>query len=156
SAYTYSYATLGEIVAWIIGWDLILEYAVGNMAVAVSWSGYFLKLLYSLFGLKLPLWMVSDHTTAVESVKSKSESLQYSSSTALPVIAGHQIALNLPALFIVLLLTALLVYGIKESARANTIAVVVKTAILIFFVAFGAFYLNPTNWQPFNPNGPTG
>src|SRR6266545_2790303 len=156
SAYTYSYATLGEIFAWIIGWDLILEYAVGNMAVAVSWSGYFVKLLYSLFGLKLPLWMVSDHATAVDMINNNSDALQYYSSTELPVIAGHHIALNLPALFIVLLLTVVLVYGIKESARANTIAVIVKTAILIFFVAFGAFYLNPTNWQPFNPNGFTG
>ena len=156
SAYTYSYATLGEIFAWIIGWDLILEYAVGNMAVAVSWSGYFVKLLYSLFGLKLPLWMVSDHATAVDMINNNSDALQYYSSTELPVIAGQHIALNLPALFIVLLLTVLLVYGIKESARANTIAVIVKTAILIFFIAFGAFYLNPTNWQPFNPNGFTG
>src|SRR5262252_1478785 len=156
SAYTYSYATLGEIFAWIIGWDLILEYAVGNMAVAVSWSGYFVKLLYSLFGLKLPLWMVSDHATAVDMINNNSDALQYYSSTELPVIAGQHIAFNLPALFIVLLLTVLLVYGIKESARANTIAVIVKTAILIFFIAFGAFYLNPTNWQPFNPNGFTG
>ncbi|HZS06158.1 MAG TPA: amino acid permease [Blastocatellia bacterium] len=153
SAYTYAYATLGEIFAWIIGWDLILEYAVGNMAVALSWSGYFIKLLYSLFGIKLPLWLVSDSTTATGLIQSNSDSLQYYSSTALPVVAGHQIAINLPALLIVLLLTVLLVYGIQESARANTVAVIVKTVILIFFIAFGAFYLNPTNWQPFNPNG---
>lgn len=155
SAYTYSYATLGEILAWIIGWDLILEYAVGNMAVAVSWSGYFVKLLAS-FGIKLPLWLVSDHTTARSMIESSSENLQYYSSAALPIIGGSEIAFNLPALLIVMLLTVLLVYGIQESARANTIAVIVKTAILIFFVAFGAFYLNPTNWQPFAPNGAMG
>ncbi|MFN0109325.1 MAG: amino acid permease [Blastocatellia bacterium] len=156
SAYTYSYATLGELFAWIIGWDLILEYAVGNMAVAVSWSGYFIKLLYALFGLKLPLWLVSDHTTATAMIKDNSENLQYYSSTVLPNLGGMEISLNLPALLIVLLLTVLLVYGIRESARANTIAVVIKMAVLIFFVAFGAFYVSPTNWTPFNPNGVSG
>lgn len=155
SAYTYSYATLGEIFAWIIGWDLILEYAVGNMAVAVSWSGYFVKFLYA-FGLKLPLWLVSDHTTAAAMIADKSENLQYYSSTVLPNIGGMEISLNLPALVIVLLLTVLLVYGIRESARANTIAVVIKMAVLVFFVAFGAFYVSPTNWTPFNPNGVSG
>lgn len=156
SAYTYAYATLGEILAWIIGWDLILEYAVGNMAVAVSWSGYFVKFLYALFGLKLPLWLVSDHTTAAAMIADKSDSLQYYSSTSLPIIGGYEIAFNLPALLIVLLITALLVYGIRESARANSMMVVVKVAILVFFVAFGAFYVTPTNWQPFAPNGFSG
>ncbi len=156
SAYTYSYATLGEIVAWIIGWDLILEYAVGNMAVAASWSGYFVKLLYSLFNMKLPLWLITDHKTAAGVIERGGEALQYYSSTSLPVIAGHQIAINLPALLIVMALTVLLVYGIKESASANTVAVIIKTTIVIFFIAFGAFYVNPTNWKPFTPNGFTG
>ena len=156
SAYTYAYATLGEIVAWIIGWDLILEYAVGNMAVAASWSGYFVKLLYSLFNLKLPLWLIADYKTAAGILETGGDALQYYSSTTLPVIGGHQIALNLPALLIVLLLTVLLVYGIKESARANTTAVIIKTAIVVFFIAFGAFYINPTNWKPFIPHGFTG
>ncbi len=156
SAYTYSYATLGEFIAWIIGWDLILEYAVGNMGVAASWSGYFVKLLYSLFGLKLPLWLVTDHKTASSIIAQGPEALQYYSSTSLPVVAGQEIALNLPAFLIVMLLTALLVYGIKESARANAAAVIVKTAIIVFFIALGAFYVNPTNWQPFIPNGFTG
>jgi len=156
SAYTYSYATLGEIFAWIIGWDLILEYAVGNMAVAVSWSGYFIKFLYALLGLKLPLWLVSDHTTARSMIESNSENLQYYSSTVLPNIGGWEISVNLPALLIVLLLTVLLVYGIRESARANSIMVVVKVAVLVFFVALGGFYLSPGNWQPFAPNGMTG
>ncbi len=156
SAYTYSYATLGEFIAWIIGWDLILEYAVGNMGVAASWSGYFVKLLYSLFELKLPLWLVTDHKTASSIIAQGPEALQYYSSTSFPVVAGQEIALNLPAFLIVMLLTALLVYGIKESARANSAAVIVKTAIIIFFIALGAFYVNPTNWQPFIPNGFTG
>jgi APA family basic amino acid/polyamine antiporter len=153
SAYTYSYATLGELIAWIIGWDLILEYAVGNMAVAASWSGYFVKLLYSLFGVKLPLWLITDHKTAAGMIERGGDALQYYSSTSLPVVAGYEISINLPALLIVLVLTALLVYGIKESAGANTAAVIIKTAIIIFFIAFGAFYVNPTNWQPFVPNG---
>src|SRR3989442_7964668 len=106
SAYTYSYATLGEIVAWIIGWDLILEYAVGNMAVAVGWSGYFVKLCGSLFGLKFPLWAVTDYRTAGDLIKNGSDALKDFSSTTLPVIAGHPIALNLPALLIVAGLTS--------------------------------------------------
>src|SRR5205823_7724215 len=120
SAYTYSYATLGEIIAWIIGWDLILEYAVGNMAVAVGWSGYFVRLCGSLFNLKFPLWLVNDHTTATGIVAQGGDTLANYSSTTLPTIAGHPIALNLPALLIVAAVTALLVYGIRESARTNT------------------------------------
>src|SRR3989440_2733967 len=89
SAYTYSYATLGEIVAWIIGWDLILEYAVGNMAVAASWSGYFVKLLYSLFNMKLPLWLITDHKTAAGIVAQGGEALSNFSSVTIPTIAGY-------------------------------------------------------------------
>src|SRR3954453_10006887 len=100
SAYTYSYATLGEIIAWIIGWDLILEYAVGNMAVAVGWSGYFVRLCGS-FGIKFPLWLVQDHGTATTLVSAGGDTLNNFSSTVLPVIAGHTIAFNLPAIIIV-------------------------------------------------------
>src|SRR5215467_2583513 len=153
SAYTYSYATLGEIVAWIIGWDLILEYAVGNMAVAVGWSGYFVKLCESLFGIKFPLWAVTDHQTALTILGTGGEALNDFSSTTLPVIADHTIALNLPALVIVVLVTILLVYGIRESARANTTIVIVKVAVVVFFIAFGSFMIHPTNWHPFVPNG---
>src|ERR1041385_2375807 len=96
SAYTYSYATLGEIIAWIIGWDLILEYAVGNMSVAVGWSGYFVQLCGSV-GLRFPIWLVLDHATAVDKIASGGEALSSFSSSTLPVIAGHTIAFNLPA-----------------------------------------------------------
>jgi basic amino acid/polyamine antiporter, APA family len=153
SAYTYSYATLGEIIAWIIGWDLILEYAVGNMAVAVGWSGYFVKLCGSLFGIKFPLWAITDHDTALTTIAAGGDALKDFSSTTLPVIAGHSIALNLPAFVIVVLVTILLVYGIRESARANTTIVIVKVAVVVFFIAFGSFMVNPTNWHPFVPNG---
>src|SRR6266513_2362092 len=153
SAYTYSYATLGEIVAWIIGWDLILEYAVGNMAVAVGWSGYFVRLCGSLFGLKFPLWLVNDHTTATGIITQSGDALANYSSTTLPTIAGHAIALNLPALLIVAAVTALLVYGIRESARTNTTIVIIKIAVVMFVIAFGAFLVHPTNWHPFMPTG---
>ena len=153
SAYTYSYATLGEIIAWVIGWDLILEYAVGNMAVAVGWSGYFVQLCGSLFHLKFPLWLVSDYRTASGLLSTGGEALNNYSSTTLPVILGHPIALNLPAVLIVAAVTILLIYGIRESARTNTAIVVTKVAVVVFVIAFGAFMVHPTNWQPFLPNG---
>jgi APA family basic amino acid/polyamine antiporter len=153
SAYTYSYATLGELIAWIIGWDLILEYAVGNMAVAVGWSGYFVALCSSLVGLKFPLWLVADHSTATTLLSKGGDALQHYSSTTLPMIAGQPIAINLPAFLIVALVTMLLIYGIRESARANTVIVIIKVAVVVFFIAFGAFLVNPTHWQPFMPSG---
>jgi APA family basic amino acid/polyamine antiporter len=156
SAYTYSYATLGEIVAWIIGWDLILEYAVGNMAVAVSWSGYFVQFCGSLFNLKFPLWLMLDHATAMQKITSNSPDLANYSSSVLPMIGGHSIAFDLPAIVIVAAVTALLVYGIRESASANTTIVIIKTAVVVFVIAFGAFMVNPPNWHPFVPNGFTG
>ncbi len=156
SAYTYSYATLGEIVAWIIGWDLILEYAVGNMAVAVGWSGYFVQLLGNLpFGLHLrfPLWLVTDHTTAGTIIAKGGAALSDYSSTTLPMIAGHPIAINLPAFLIVAAVTALLIYGIRESATANSAIVIVKLAVVVFVIAFGSFMVAPENWHPFMPSG---
>jgi APA family basic amino acid/polyamine antiporter len=153
SAYTYSYATMGELIAWIIGWDLILEYAVGNMAVAVSWSGYFVQLCDSLFHLKFPLWLVNDHQTATDLLAKGSAALEAYSSTSLPVIAGHSIAFNLPALLIVAAVTVILVYGIRESAQTNTTIVIIKVAVVVFVIAFGAFMVNPTNWRPLMPHG---
>ncbi|MFZ1220664.1 MAG: amino acid permease [Chthoniobacterales bacterium] len=156
SAYTYSYATLGEIIAWTIGWDLILEYAVGNMSVAVGWSGYFVQLCSSLGGWKFPIWLVNDHATATNLIANSSAALQNFSSTTLPVIGGHTIAFNLPALVIVVMVTVLLVYGIRESARANTAIVVLKVAVVVFVISFGGFMVNPVNWHPYVPNGFTG
>ncbi len=153
SAYTYSYATLGEIIAWIIGWDLILEYAVGNMAVAVGWSGYFVKLFGSLFGIKFPLWAVTDTTTARSVIEKGGDALGDFSSTVLPSIAGHSFALNLPAFLIVAAVTVLLIYGIRESARANSTIVIIKVAVVVFFISLGAFMVHPTNWHPFMPSG---
>lgn len=153
SAYTYSYATLGEIVAWIIGWDLILEYAVGNMAVAVGWSGYFVRLCGSLFNLKFPLWTVSDYQSANSMIATGGDVLKNYSSTTIPVIAGQPIVINFPALLVVAAVTALLIYGIRESARANNTIVIIKIAVVVFVISFGAFLIHPTNWTPFVPTG---
>ncbi|HEX4440287.1 MAG TPA: amino acid permease [Thermoanaerobaculia bacterium] len=143
SAYTYSYATLGEFVAWIIGWDLIIEYAMGNVAVAVSWSGYFVELLKGL-GLHIPAWMSTDLTTALKTPGFMA---------AAPHIGGIPIVFNLPAAAITALVTWVLVIGIKESARFNTAMVVLKLFILVFFIIVGAMYVKPANWHPFAPNG---
>ena len=177
SAYTYSYATLGEFIAWIIGWDLILEYAVGNIAVAVGWSEFFTKLLYNVAHIRLPLWLVKDYGTAqslidnsaklaayhqgqlqltgkeVEQFTQASQNLTMYSSTDLPTIGGHAIAVNFPAFLIVALLTILLIVGIRESARFNTMAVIVKVFVVVFFIALGGFYVSPANWHPFMPKG---
>jgi APA family basic amino acid/polyamine antiporter len=126
SAYTYAYATLGEVFAWMIGWDLILEYAVGSMTVAVGWSGYFQRILIG-FGLSLPAWM-----------------------TAAPGAAPGAIV-NLPAVVIVLLIMILLIVGIRESARFNAIMVTIKVIAVLFFLAAGVWYVQPENWTPFMP-----
>src|SRR5213596_2678729 len=123
------------------------------MAVAVGWSGYFVRLCGSLFNLKFPLWLVSDHTTATGIIAQGGDALANYSSATLPTIAGHAIALNLPALLIVAAVTALLVYGIRESARTNTTIVIIKIAVVMFVIAFGAFLIHPTNWHPFVPTG---
>ena len=143
SAYTYSYATLGELIAWIIGWDLIIEYAVGNVAVAISWSGYFTQLLSGL-GIRFPVWLATDLRRALASPEILA---------AAPHIGNVPIVCNLPAALIVLAITWILVIGIKESALFNSIMVLIKLITLGLFVAVGFFYVKPENWQPFMPNG---
>jgi APA family basic amino acid/polyamine antiporter len=132
SAYTYAYVTLGELAAWIIGWDLILEYAVGNVAVAISWAGYFSSFLKG-FGIH-----ISD---------------KFMTATTISMHEGHGFAFNLPALAIVLLMTVLLVRGVKESINFNNFVVLVKIAVLVFFVGLGFVYVEPSNWNDFAPNG---
>jgi len=147
SAYTYSYATLGELVAWIIGWDLIIEYAVGNVAVAISWANYFRTLLENL-GIHFPQWLASDYRTAA-----KIPGLYESA----PHIFGVPIVFNLLAFGIVALITVVLVLGIRESARFNAGMVMVKILVLLFFVIIALRYVSPAqiaaNWHPFQPNG---
>ena len=139
SAYTYAYATLGEIFAWMIGWDLILEYAVGSMTVAVGWSGYFQRILMG-FGVHLPAWMSAAPGTQV-------------------VMADGSVAtalFNLPAMLIVLAIMVLLVVGVRESARFNAAMVAIKLAAVVFFIVVGVGYVNPPNWSPFAPYGWSG
>src|SRR5207253_1396457 len=129
------------------------EYAVGNMAVAVGWSGYFVRLFGSLFGLKFPVWAVNDYGTAKTIVAQGGEALSNFSSATIPTIAGYPIALNLPALLVVAAVTALLIYGIRESARTNNTIVIIKLTVVVFVISFGALMIHPTNWHPFVPTG---
>jgi APA family basic amino acid/polyamine antiporter len=147
SAYTYAYATLGEFVAWIIGWDLILEYAVGNAAVAIAWAGYFASFFRS-FGIELPFWLWHSYRDVAISFPERMGEL--------PVLFGHHVAINVPGIVIVTLITWLLVIGVKESARVNNAMVVLKLAVLALFVGVGVLYVDPKNWTPFAPNGWTG
>ena len=151
SAYAYSYATLGEIVAWIIGWALILEYAVGNVAVAIAWGGYFNSLL-SGFGIDLPGWL----THGYWNVQASSDPAIRGLLDTAPRIAGVPVLVNLPAFGIVAAITVLLMQGVKESTRANNIMVVVKLLVLGLFVVVGAMHIDPANYKPFAPNGFTG
>ena len=148
SAYAYSYATLGEFVAWIIGWDLILEYAVGNVAVAIAWSGYFNSVL-SGFGINLPDWLTHGYRTALLS----SDPAVHGLLETAPRIFGIPILLNVPAFLIVLAITYLLYRGVRESVRANNIMVVVKLLVLGIFVGVGAMHIDTANFVPFAPNG---
>ena len=148
SAYAYSYATLGELVAWIIGWDLILEYAVGNVAVAISWGDYF-NTLVSGFGVSLPPWLRTGYRTALLSADPQIHGLLDSA----PRLAGIPILVHLPAFAIVMVITWLLLRGARESATANNIMVVIKLIALGIFIAVGATHLNPANYHPFAPNG---
>jgi APA family basic amino acid/polyamine antiporter len=161
SAYTYAYASFGELIAWIIGWDLIIEYAVGNVAVAVSWSAYFQTLMQG-FGLGLPAWLVTDPRTAAQAAAQLAADPTITAGAVVeaarafataPHLFGLPIIFNLPAVLIVAAITWVLVIGIRESAWANTAMVALKLVILIFFVAVGAVWVRPENWTPFAPNG---
>jgi len=189
SAYTYAYATLGELFAWIIGWDLTLEYAMGASTVSSGWSNHFIELL-DIFHIKMPLWLAYDHWTALKTAENivarqmaqvadpslvpgtpafldKVGAIMAAQSADLiarardlvsaPVIGGVEIGFNLPAFIIALLITAILVVGIKESARFNATIVVVKVAVVLFVIAMGIKYVNfanwGTSWSTFAPNG---
>src|SRR5207249_9222650 len=143
SAYTYAYATLGELVAWIIGWDLIIEYAVGNVAVAISWGNYF-KTLMAGFGLVIPDWLSTDYRTAAHIPGLFASA---------PHVLGVPIVFNILAFAIIVLITTVLVVGIRESATVNSAMVVLKLLVLALFVAVGWGYVRPENMRPFAPNG---
>jgi basic amino acid/polyamine antiporter, APA family len=182
SAYTYAYASFGELVAWIIGWDLIMEYAIGNIAVAISWSDYFTGMLSGLRlpalgfpdGIHIPAYLTMDFLTASRGHAAVSEMLAggqtleairalpdvpastleaHAAWATAPRVAGIPIVCDLPALVIVLLITTLVYVGIRESKRASNILVALKLAVILLVIILGAFYVNPANWSPFAPNG---
>ena len=164
SAYTYAYSSLGELVAWIIGWDLIIEYAVGNIGVAIGWSGYFRELL-THFGVSLPAWLATDYRSAhmaAEAIAAgatdPSSAYLASALTTGPEIFGFPFIANLPAFLVVLCITVVLVIGIRESANSNTAMVVLKIAVILFFCAVGTTLIKPQYWNDpalggFAPNG---
>ncbi|HEY1870669.1 MAG TPA: amino acid permease, partial [Chitinophagaceae bacterium] len=159
--------SFGEIFAWIIGWDLLMEYAIGNIAVAISWSQYFVRVL-SGFGIHIPEWMTIDYSTAhhgfndavtelskgtaFTSLDSGLQSM-YNAWQHAPVLGGFHIIMDMPAFFIVVIITCIVYVGIRESRTANNIMVMIKLAIILLVIIAGAFYVNPGNWSPFMPNG---
>lgn len=170
SAYTYSYVAFGEIFAWIIGWDLLMEYAIGNIAVAISWSDYFTGLLDKA-GLHIPAWLTMDYTTAHngfneasglftqgQTLSSIDPAIIYKSDawTHAPQLLGLHVIMDLPALMIVALITYIVFIGIKESRKASNIMVIIKLAVIFLVIVLGAYYVNPVNWTPFTPNGVSG
>lgn len=158
SAYTYAYVSFGELVAWIIGWALILEYSIGNIVVAISWSGYFNNLLEG-FGIHLPLWLLTDPFTAKDAYKAAVAAGKPLTDAAIagwnnaPIIGGFHFLINLPAFIIVVLITILAYKGIQESKRTTNFMVIFKIAVIILIIIVGSFYVDTTNWTPFMPNG---
>lgn len=170
SAYTYAYASFGELIAWMIGWDLLLEYAIGNIAVAISWSDYFTSFM-SRMGVHIPEYFTMDYLSAfkghkeVTTLLSQGQTLDkipenlvnaYNAWLNAPQIGSLHIVADIPALMIVLIITSLVYVGIKESKTASNIMVVVKLFIIIMVIAIGAFYVKPENWTPFAPEGFSG
>ena len=167
SAYTYAYASFGELIAWIIGWDLIMEYAIGNIAVAISWSGYFTGLLDG-FGLHMSSFLTTDYLTALRGYHEAVLLLQkgsaltnlspalneaYQAWTTAPQLFNLRLIADIPAFAIVVAITWLCYIGIRESKRANNMMVLLKIGVLLLVIAAGAFYVDPANWSPFAPNG---
>jgi amino acid transporter len=167
SAYTYAYASFGELIAWIIGWDLLMEYAIGNIAVAISWSEYFVNLLEG-FHIHMPKFLTMDYVSALRgheqvqaaganladlSDRVKAEALAWSQA---PGIGNFKLIANLPALLIVIIITYLVYIGIRETKKATNAMVVLKIVIVIAVIVVGFFYVTPANWHPFMPNGFSG
>lgn len=167
SAYTYSYVAFGEIIAWVIGWALIMEYAIGNITVAISWSDYFTGMLEGV-GIHLPQWIQTDYLTAHNGYNEALALMQggktfenldhglqaaYTAWTTSPDLFGLHLIFDLPALFIIVLITWLVYRGMKESRNASNVMVVIKLAIILLVIAVGIFYVDTENWSPFAPNG---
>lgn len=170
SAYTYSYVAFGEIIAWIIGWDLLMEYAIGNIAVAISWSQYFVRVLDG-FGIHIPAWMTMDYFTAHSGYTNSlaeitgGKTLQsldialrnaYNAWMQAPSIGSLKLIMNLPAFAIVALISYIVYIGIRESKKTNNAFVMIKLAVIIFVIIAGAFFVDTSNWSNFMPNGFSG
>lgn len=167
SAYTYAYVSFGEIVAWIIGWALILEYAIGNIVVAISWSGYFNNLLVGL-GLHLPEWLLTDPFSTAKGVEEATKAMQLhqpltedmqtamQAMSSAPSMFGFHFIINVPAFIIVVLITILAYVGIKESKRSTNFMVIFKICVILLVIVLGFFYVKPANWSPFLPKGFSG
>lgn len=155
SAYTYTYATMGEFMAWMVGWILMLEYAIGNITVASAWTGYLLQLLKG-FSHILPAWLVNPPIWLVNDFRSAMIICQrdgLNPDTVFPHVFGIPFSINIPAIFIVVLLTMILVRGVKESTKLASIMVGLNLLIITAFVVVGIFYIKPEHWTPFAPNG---
>ncbi|MEO6831702.1 MAG: amino acid permease [Chitinophagaceae bacterium] len=152
SAYTYSYVAFGEMIAWIIGWDLLMEYAIGNIAVAISWSDYFTSLLDGL-GLHIPRYLTMDFWTAKE--LGSPDAIE-AWNKAPHLFGNARLICDLPAFFITIVITWIIYTGIKESKRSMNAMVILKLAVILLVIVAGAFYVAPQNWHPFLPNGMTG
>ena len=166
SAYTYAYASFGELIAWIIGWDLLMEYAIGNIAVAISWSTYFVNLLEG-FHIHMPEYLTMDYFSAFkahEKIQELTAGNKLSEITdtlkqgalawnTAPGFGGIRLIANIPALLIVVIITYLVYVGIRETKKATNAMVILKIAIVIAVIAIGFFYVTPANWHPFMPNG---
>jgi amino acid transporter len=170
SAYTYAYASFGELIAWIIGWDLIMEYAIGNIAVAISWSDYFSGFMSGI-GLPIPDFLCIDYLSAARGyqqvVNEMAKGVSFSSLSGMlqesylawqnaPSIGGFRIIVDLPAFSIVVFISMLVYIGIYETKLASNTMVVLKIAILLLIITVGTFYINPANWSPFAPHGISG
>ncbi len=170
SAYTYAYASFGELIAWIIGWDLIMEYAIGNIAVAISWSDYFTGFLGGV-GLHVPAYLGIDYLSAARGYHQATLEMirgvplselpdmlreSYTAWQSAPVIAGIHIIADIPAFSIVIFISVLVYIGIYETKVASNTMVLLKVGILFLIIAVGSFYIDPGNWHPFAPNGLTG
>jgi APA family basic amino acid/polyamine antiporter len=166
SAYTYAYASFGELIAWIIGWDLLMEYAIGNIAVAISWSTYFVNLLEG-FHIHMPEYLTMDYFSAFRAQEKIQELTASGKLTEItdsmksaavawanaPGFGNLKFIANLPALGIVFIITYLVYIGIRETKKATNAMVVLKVVIVIAVIAIGFFYVTPANWHPFMPNG---
>ncbi|VTP96016.1 amino acid transporter [Sphingobacterium daejeonense] len=165
SAYTYAYVAFGELFAWIIGWALVLEYAVSNIVVSISWSQYFVTMLEG-FGIHIPAWLSMAPQHAIEAQQKLTqqgpEAMTIADNLGLrayetaPRIGDIPIIFDLPSGIIIALITWLVYRGIKESRRASNIMVLVKIGVILAIIVGGAFFVNPENWVPFAPNGLTG